>query len=75
MGCTFDELISFLTPVINTLTAGKYDTSTENEKQARVLDALIALNDWGHIFLNSRTDKSFITIKGLIAVKNKDFCN
>lgn len=75
MSCTFNELINLLTPVISTSTTSKKDISTEIGRQALIVDALIDLNDGGHIFLNSITDNSCITIKGLLAVKNKDLYN
>lgn len=49
--------------------------SLDNEKQVAVLDALIVLNDQGYLFLNSNTDKSSITIKGLILLNSKIICN
>jgi hypothetical protein len=75
MNYTLEELASLLTPVFNVSTKVTNNISTETENQARVLEALIVLNDEGYIFLNSSTDKSSITIKGLIKVNNKIFCN
>lgn len=39
------------------------DIATERENQAKLLDALILLDNEGYIFLNSYTDESLITIK------------
>ena len=73
--CTLEELTSILTQVSNFTTVFTDNLSSENEKQARVLDALIFLNNQGHIFLNSNTDRSSITIKGLIKINSEIFCN
>lgn len=75
MSCTLEELTSLLTPVFNTYTPVKDSLADENQKQARVLDALIFLNKEGYIFLNSSSDESIISIKGLILVNNKVICN
>lgn len=72
---TLKELTSLLNPVINGKKIYTYNMSSDNEKQAAVLDALIVLNDQGHLFLNSNTDKSSITIKGLILLNSKIICN
>lgn len=75
MACTLEELTSLLTPVFNASTPFKESTSNENENQARVLEALLLLNKEGHIFLNSNSDQSSISIKGLLLVNNKVLCN
>lgn len=75
LSCTLEEMTSLLAPVINAETVFTGTISSGRQHQATVLDALIVLNDDGYIFLNSGTDKSFITIKGLIAVNSKIFCN
>ncbi len=75
MSCTLEELTSLLTPVFNTYTPVKDSISNEKKKQARVLDALMLLNNEGYIFLNSNSDESTISIKGLILVNNKVICN
>ncbi|MBS7233709.1 hypothetical protein KHA90_22085 [Flavobacterium psychroterrae] len=75
MSCTLEELTSLLTPVFNATTPFKDIISIEKENQARVLDALLLLNSEGYVFLNSSSDNSSISIKGLIAVHNKVFCN
>lgn len=75
LSLTLKELTSLLTPVINGKKIYTYNMSSDNEKQAAVLDALIVLNDQGHLFLNSNTDKSSITIKGLILLNSNIICN
>jgi len=75
MSCTLEELTSLLTPVFNTSTPFKEIKSDKKENQAILLDALLFLNKEGYIFLNSSSDKSCITIKGLILVNNKVFWN
>lgn len=73
--CTLEEMTALLNPVINTKSVLTDNMFSGQKKQAIVLDALIVLNDEGHLFLNSITDESAITIKGLIAVDNKTTCN
>ncbi|MFQ6601939.1 hypothetical protein [Flavobacterium sp. C3NV] len=75
LSCTLEEITRLLAPVINDETVFNGTVSSERAFEATVLDALIVLNDKGHIFLNSVTDKSAITIKGLIAVNSKALCN
>lgn len=72
---TLEELTSLLTPVFNSTTSFYRSISNENENQARVLEALLLLNSKGHIFLNSISDKSTISIKGLILINDKVICN
>ncbi|MDA6072463.1 hypothetical protein NJT12_22830 [Flavobacterium sp. AC] len=75
MSCTLEELTSLLTTVFNAYTPARDTISHEKEKQARVLDALLLLNNEGYIFLNSSSDESTISLKGLILVNNKVICN
>lgn len=75
LSCTLEELTSLLTPVFNASNQSEDSTSLEKEKQATVLDALIRLDHQGYIFLNTLTDKSSISIKGLIELNNKILCN
>lgn len=75
ISCNLEELASLLTPVINASAAISDNMCTEKEKQAKVLDALIVLNDEGYVFLDSITDKTTITIKGLIKVNYTFFLN
>lgn len=75
MTCTLEELTSLLTPIFNATSLLTNSTFNEKENQARVLDALLLLNSEGHIFLNINSDESSISIKGLILVDNKVFCN
>lgn len=51
------------------------DIANEREIKAKLLDALILMDSEGYIFLNSDTDESLITIKGLIKINNKIFWN
>ena len=73
--CTLEELTSLLDQACNITTVFPENLSNENKKQARLLDALIFLNDRGDIFLNPNTDSSSITIKGLIKIDSKIPCN
>ncbi|MDW8848949.1 hypothetical protein SD960_02500 [Flavobacterium sp. MMLR14_040] len=74
-GCSLEEMTSFLAPVINSQKVSGGALCSGREFEATVLDALIVLNDKGHIFLNSGTDKSFITIKGMMAINSTVLCN
>lgn len=49
--------------------------SAERKNQSKLLDTLIFMDYEGYIFLNSDTDESVITIKGLIKINNKIFWN
>jgi hypothetical protein len=49
--------------------------SAQRHNQAKILDALIALEDQGYIVLNRATDQSSITIKGLIKINHTALCN
>lgn len=72
---TLEELTCLLFPVLNVAPEFRNFPSIELENQARVLEGLIVLNDQGFIFLDAMTDKSSITVKGLMEVNNKVFCN
>lgn len=74
-GCSLEEMTSSLAPLLNAQKVFTGSFAADRGFEAEVLDALIVLNDKGHIFLNSGTDKSTITIKGLIAVNSKVLCN
>ncbi|WP_055092511.1 hypothetical protein [Flavobacterium aquidurense] len=75
MSITLEELTSLLSPVFNSQTVFIDNMPTEKKNQVIVLDALLVLNDQGYVFLNSDTDKSCITVKGLIQINNKILCN
>ncbi|MFC0776847.1 hypothetical protein [Flavobacterium sp. HJSW_4] len=49
--------------------------SLENRNQAAVLEALMQMHNEGLVFLNCITDESFITLKGLLAIDSKVYCN
>lgn len=72
-GCTLEELTTLLISSIDSPFTDK--SAVEKENHAKILEALIILNDKGLIFLNSNTDQSFITIKGLMEVNYKVLCN
>lgn len=75
MTCTLEELTSLLNPIYNISRTSTDNTSTEKQNQARVLETLLFLNDEGLIFLNSDTDITTITIKGLIKINDKVLYN
>ncbi|UUF13091.1 MULTISPECIES: hypothetical protein [Flavobacterium] len=71
--CTLEELTSMASLFLSVKPEDRF--SPERENQAAVLDALLLLSEKGHIFLNSYTDQSCITIKGLLAIGDKTICN
>jgi len=73
--CTLEEITSLLIPVMNAKKAFTGNMSSDQKKQATVLEALLVLNDKGLLILNPDTDTSSITIMGLIAVNSKVLCN
>lgn len=72
---SLEELSSLLFPVLNGSATLQNHIASEIENQSKVLEALIILDKEGHVFLNPFTDKSAITVKGLIKLDNKVFCN
>ena len=75
MSYSLEELTTLIFPGLNISTTLKNHIVTEIENQSKIMEALLVLNDDGQIFLNPFTDKSAITIKGLMTVNNKVFCN
>jgi hypothetical protein len=73
--CTLEELTLLLMPPCNVLRTFSENISAQRENHAKILDALIALEDQGYIVLNTATDESFITLKGLIKINHTVFCN
>lgn len=69
MSLTIEELAKLVTSVSN---VSKFtdNIASERENQAKLMDFLLLLNYEGYIFLNSDTDESIITIKGLIKINN-----
>lgn len=74
VGCTLEELAKLVTSVSN---VSKFtdNVAAERENQAKLLDILVLMNSEGYIFLNSDTDQSLITIKGLIQIEDKILWN
>ena len=75
LACTLEEMTSLLTPAMNAKKTFTGNMFPDQQKQATVLDALLVLNEKGLLILNPNTDKSSITIKGLIAVNSKVLWN
>lgn len=74
IGFTFEELTKLVTTLSN-VSKFTNNIASERENQAKLLDVLVLMNSEGYIFLNSDTDQSLITIKGLIAINNKILWN
>lgn len=70
-----EELTALVIPPYNILRTFSQNIAAQRENQAKILDALILLEDQGYIVLNPSTDKSSITLKGLIKINNTTFCN
>lgn len=73
-GYTLEELTKLVASVYHN---SKFtdNIDAERENQAKLLDALILMHSEGYVFLNSDTDQSLITIKGLIQINNKILWN
>ncbi|KUJ62734.1 hypothetical protein AR687_04865 [Flavobacteriaceae bacterium CRH] len=69
MSYSVEELAKLVTSVSN---VSKFNDTmaAERENQAKLMDFLMLLNYEGYIFLNSDTDESIITIKGLMKINN-----
>jgi len=70
-----EELTAVVIPPYNILRTFTENMSAQRQNQAKILDALIALEDQGYIVLNRATDQSCITIKGLIKINHTVLCN
>ncbi|WP_337966317.1 hypothetical protein [uncultured Flavobacterium sp.] len=70
--CPFEDLTSMVIPGLN---ESLQEIFIQRSNQAKVLDALIMLDSEGLIILDSATDASIITIKGLINIRSKSFLN
>jgi hypothetical protein len=73
--CALEELTALVIPAYNILKTFTENIAAQRENQAKLLDALMALDDMGYIVLNPATDQSRITIKGLIKINNRALCN
>lgn len=73
--CTLEELSALVMPPYNTLKTFAENISLQRENQAKILDALMLLEDQRYIVLNWATDESSITLKGLIRINTMAFCN
>jgi len=73
--CTLEELAMLVIPPYNVLRTFTENIAAQRQNHAKVLDALMALDDMGYIVLNPATDQSCITIKGLIKINNSTLCN
>lgn len=75
MSCSLEDLIQLISPAANSSVSPGEIPVSEKEKQSVVLETLILLNDQGFIFLDSDTERSVITIKGLLKMHNRILCN
>lgn len=74
MSFSLEEITQLITSVSN-VPEFSQDINAQRENQSKLLDVLIAMDYEGYIFLNSNTDESVITLKGLIKINNKVFWN
>jgi len=73
--CPLEELATLLIPPYNVLRTFSENIAVQRENQAKILEALIALEDQGYIVLDPDTDESSITLKGLLKINNTVFSN
>lgn len=73
--CSLEELAELVHNSATSCKEPKNQAEPEKEIQATVLQSLLQLNDQGLIFLDSGTDRSVITIKGLLKANNRILCN
>ncbi|WP_428232796.1 hypothetical protein [Flavobacterium sp.] len=73
--CTLEELASLIAPPYNVLRSFTENISAQRENHAKILDALILLDDKGYIVLDPASDKSCITLKGLLKINHTVFFN
>ena len=75
ISCSLEELTEL---VFNTTKSSNPSTNHlahEKENQAVLLENLLMLNQQGLIFLDPDTDRSVITIKGLLKIHSRILCN
>lgn len=72
---TLEELAALVIPSYNISKTFTQNIAAQRENQAKILDVLILLDHQGYIILNPTTDKSSITIKGLIKINSMVLCN
>ncbi|WP_140504803.1 hypothetical protein [Flavobacterium pectinovorum] len=73
--CALEELAALVIPPYNVLKTFTENISAQRENHAKIVEALILLDDQQYIVLNPTTDQSSITLKGLIKINNMAFCN
>ncbi|TPG34837.1 hypothetical protein [Flavobacterium pectinovorum] len=73
--CALEDLAVLVMPAYNVMKIFSENISVQRDNHAKILDALILLEDQGYIVLNPATDESSITIKGLIKINNTVFFN
>lgn len=71
--CPLEELASLVVLPYNILRTFRENISVQRENQAKILDALILLEDLGYIVVNPETDESSIPLKGLLKINNTVF--
>lgn len=72
---TLEELSALVIPRYNIGKTFTENIAAQRENQSKILNALVLLDIEGYIVLNPVTDESCITIKGLIKINNRVFCN
>lgn len=75
ISCSVEELTEL---VLNTARSSKpfgNHPVPEKEIQAILLETLLLLNEQGLVFLDPDTDRSVITVKGLLKTHNRILCN
>lgn len=73
--CSLEELAQQAFPAFKGFPYHQGMFNAEKQKQAMLLETLMLLDQQGLIFLDSETDHSVITIKGMLKVNDTVLCN
>jgi hypothetical protein len=72
---TLEELTALVYPGYNIFKTFTENVSAQRENHAKILDALILMDFEGYVVINSATDQTAITVKGLIRINKRVLCN
>lgn len=75
VSCSLEELTELVHNTASSSNPSGNHSEHEKENQAVLLENLLLLNEQGLIFLDPNTDRSVITIKGLLKTRNRILCN
>lgn len=72
---TLEQITQLIFPLDDLNNQPKAKINIERQNQAEVLEALVLLSNRGYIFLDTLTDESLISFKGLIKIKSTILSN